>query len=82
MTKGTNQNTRNTIQSDILNQLKWEGQYIEPGQKIQYIVNDYSKKISNRAVPIILTNSDVCYDKHRYSELLNKCCKSIIEPFE
>ena len=82
VTKGTNQNTRNTIQSDVLNQLKWEGQYIEPGQKIQYVVNDYSKKFSKRSIPIILTNSDVCYDKHRYSELLNKCCKSIIEPFE
>ncbi len=80
--RGTNQNKRNTIQSDTINQLKWEGKSVEPGQKIKYIINDYSRKLSKRVIPTEITNSDSSYDVKRYSELLDKCCKSVIEPFE
>jgi DNA polymerase-2 len=82
VTRGTNQNKRNTIQSDTINQLKWEGKSIEPGQKIKYIINDYSRKLSKRVIPTEITNSDSNYDAKRYSELLDRCCKSVIEPFE
>jgi len=82
VTRGTNQNKSNTIQADAINQLKWEGKSIEPGQKIKYVIHDYSRKKSKRVIPIEVTKSDSKYDTKRYSELLDKCCKSIIEPFE
>ena len=82
VTRGTNQNKMNTIQADAINQLKWEGKSIEPGQKIRYVINDYSRKISKRVIPIEVTGADDGYDTKRYSELLDKCCKSVIEPFE
>ena len=80
VTRGTDQHRSNTIQADSINQLKWEGKSIEPGQKIRYIITDYSRKISKRAVPIEMVRSG--YDKRRYSELLDECCRSVIEPFE
>jgi len=82
VTRGTNQNKSNTIQVDAINQLKWEGKAIEPGQKIKYVIHDYSRKKSKRVIPIEVVNSDSKYDAKRYSELLEKCCKSITEPFE
>jgi len=82
VTRGTNQNKNNTIQADAINQLKWEGKSVEPGQKIKYVIHDYSRKKSKRVIPMEITNSDSKYDAKRYSELLEKCCKSVIEPFE
>jgi len=81
VTRGTGQYHSNTIQADAVNQLKWEGRSIVPGQKIRYIISDYSRKISKRVVPIEIVNSEE-YDVKRYSELLDECCKSVIEPFE
>ncbi|MDH5658146.1 MAG: hypothetical protein OEY17_02215 [Nitrosopumilus sp.] len=52
------------------------------GQKIRYIINDYSSKKSKRVIPIEITNTDNKYDAKQYSKLLDECCKSIIEPFE
>lgn len=82
VTRGTNQNKNNTIQADAINQLKWEGKSIKPGQKIRYVLHDHSRKKSKRVIPIEITNSDSQYDARRYSELLDKCCKSVIEPFD
>ena len=79
VTRGTGQHKSHTIQADALNQLKWEGRNIEPGQKIRYVVSDYSRKISHRVVPIEFAKK---YDAKRYSQLLDECCKSILEPFE
>lgn len=77
--RGTDQHKSNTIQADAINQLKWEGKKIEPGQKIHYVLSDYSRKLSHRVVPIELAKK---YDAKKYSKLLDKCCKSILEPFE
>ena len=79
VTRGTGQHKSHTIQADALNQLKWEGRQIEPGQKIRYVINDYTRKISHRVVPIEFAKK---YDAKKYSELLDQCCKSILEPFE
>ena len=79
VTRGTGQHSSRTIQADALNQLKWEGKNIEPGQKIRYVINDYARKISHRVVPIEFADK---YDAKKYSELLDECCKSILEPFE
>jgi len=57
----------------------WEGCNIEPGQKIRYMINDYTRKISHRVMPIEFAQK---YDAKKYSELLDECCKSILEPFE
>ena len=82
VTRGTNQSKNNTIQADAINQLRWEGKSIEPGQKIQYFISDYSRKISKRVIPIEIADYVTGYDAKRYSELLEKCCKSVMEPFE
>ena len=66
----------------MINQLKREGKTIEPGQKIRYVIHDYSRKKLKRVIPIEIAKSDSKYDVKRYSELLEKCCKSVIEPFE
>lgn len=79
VTRGTDQHKGKTIQSDALNQLKWEGKQIAPGQKIQYVITDYSRKISKRVVPVDLLPDK--YDEKRYSEILDECCNSVIEPF-
>ncbi|NIM26096.1 MAG: hypothetical protein GTN35_03730 [Nitrososphaeria archaeon] len=79
VTRGTGQHKSHTIQADALNQLKWEGRQIEPGQKIRYVINDYKRKISHRVVPIEFAKK---YDAKKYSELLDQCCKSILAPFE
>jgi len=80
VTRGTDEHHSNTVQADVVNQLKLAGRLTEPGQKIKYVINDYSRKTSKRAIPIELTNSRN-YDKKRYSQLLDECCKSVIEPF-
>ena len=81
VTRGTGQHKSNTIQADAVNQLRWEGRTIEPGQKINYIINDYARKISKRVIPIEIAADDASYDAKRYSELLEECCNSVIEPF-
>ncbi|MGQ0795664.1 MAG: DNA polymerase domain-containing protein [Nitrosopumilaceae archaeon] len=80
VTRGTGEHKSNTIQADAVNQLKWAGRTISPGQKIRYVINDYTRRISKRVVPIEIAGSN--YDAKRYSELLDECCKSILEPFE
>ena len=87
ITRSTGTYTSKTIQADAVNQLKWEGeQEIAQGQKIRYIINDYSRKKSKRVTPIELTKQQdneknpIKYDARRYAELLDECCKSIIEP--
>ncbi|MFB5608391.1 MAG: hypothetical protein ACE5RG_09875, partial [Candidatus Nitrosomaritimum yanchengensis] len=79
VTRGTGQHKSSTIQADALNQLKWEGKIIEPGQKIRYVISDYSRKISHRVEPIEFAKK---YDAKKYSKLLEECCKSILEPFK
>ena len=80
--QGTDQHKNNTIQADAVNQLKWEEKEIEPGQKIQYFISDYSRKISKRVIPMDIAKPNTKYDTRRYSKLLDACCKSIMEPFE
>jgi DNA polymerase-2 len=81
VTRGTGQHKSNTIQADTVNQLLWEGKTIEPGQKIRYFIHDYARKISKRVIPIEIAKPEDRYDAKRYVELLDKCCKSVIEPF-
>ena len=80
VTRGTGQHKSNTIQADAINQLKWEGCSVDAGQKIRYIISDYSRRISKRVVPIEVASSNN-YDIKRYSELLDECCKSVMDPF-
>ena len=80
VTRGTDEHKNNTIQADAINQLKMEGKKIVPGQKIMYIIADHTRKTTKRVVPLELA-SHGRYDVKRYSELLDKCCDSIIDPF-
>ena len=81
VTRGTGEHQSNTIQADAVNQLKFEGRLTTPGQKIRYVINDYSRRLSKRVVPIEIADSNN-YDVKRYAELLDECCNSVIEPFE
>lgn len=77
---GQNGYKTNTIQSDAIKQLKMSGKELCPGQKISYVIHDYKRK-SNRVTPIPLVSSNN-YDVDRYVELLDRCCKEILLPFE
>jgi len=79
VTRGTGQHKSNTIQADSIRQLELEGRNIDPGQKIHYVISDYSRKISHRAVPIEFAKN---YDAKKYSQLLDECCKSILDSFD
>lgn len=81
LTRGNGEYSSNTVQADAVNQLKWEGLSVVAGQKIRYVVSDNSRKISRLVVPIELTKTNDDYDVKRYSDLLDECCKSVIEPF-
>ena len=80
VTRGTDEHKNNTIQADAINQLKIEGKKIVPGQKIMYIIADHTRKRTKRVVPLEMALPGK-YDVKRYSELLDKCCNSIIGPF-
>ena len=82
VTRGTGGHSSNTIQADAVNQLKWQGYSVVAGQKIRYIISDYSRRTSKRVIPLEITKPDGDYDVKRYSKLLDECCKSILEPFE
>jgi DNA polymerase-2 len=79
VTRGTGQHKSKTIQADAVRQLELEGRNVEPGEKIRYVISDYARKISHRVIPIEFAKK---YDAKKYSELLDECCKSILEPFE
>ncbi|WP_420545396.1 hypothetical protein [Nitrosopumilus sp.] len=79
ITKGTDGHKTNTIQADAINQLKWAGKLVEPGQNIQYIISNYSRKLSKRVIPKEIMDRDE-YDVKHYSKLLDGCCKTIIGP--
>jgi DNA polymerase, archaea type len=68
----------NTIQTDAMQQLKEEGESIKAGQKIQYIITDYSRK-TKRAAPLQMAEDK--YDVKRYAKLLAQCCNTITKPF-
>jgi len=68
-----------TIQTDAISQLKQEGLETNAGQKIEYVITDYSRK-RKRTTPLKMIN-ETNYDVKRYSELLAQCCKTITRPF-
>ena len=80
VTRGTDEHKTNTIQADVINQLKAAGKITRPGQKIRYFLHDSTRK-TRRAIPLDLASSEK-YDCKRYSELLYEYCRSITEPFD
>jgi len=67
-----------TIQTDAMIQLKEEGESIKAGQKIHYVITDYSRK-TKRSTPLGMTGNK--YDVNRYTKLLAECCTTITKPF-
>lgn len=68
----------NSVQKDAMMQLKKEGESVKAGQKIQYVINDYSRK-TKRTSPLIISENK--YDVKRYAELLTECCSTVTKPF-
>src|SRR2546426_1246422 len=68
----------NTVQTDAILQLKEEGESIRAGQRLQYVISDYSRK-RKHSTPLKM--SDGKYDVNRYAELLAECYSSIVKPF-
>lgn len=69
----------NTIQTDAMLQLMEEGELVKAGQKIQYVITDYSRK-RKRSIPIEMISS-ANYDVKKYAELLAEYCLTITQPF-
>jgi hypothetical protein len=59
-------------------QLKEHGEDTRAGQKIRYVITDYSRK-RKRSVPVNL-NPQI-YDAKRYAELLAESCSTVTKPF-
>ncbi len=68
----------NSIQKDAMMQLKEEGESIKAGQKIRYIITDYSRK-TKRSAPLGMASSK--YDVKRYAKLLDNYCTTVTKPF-
>src|SRR5439155_13575714 len=68
----------NSVQKDAMLQLKEEGESIKAGQKIQYVITDYSRK-TKRSTPLGMTGNK--YDVKRYAKLLAECCTTVTKPF-
>ena len=69
----------NSVQKDAMIQLEEEGESIRAGQRLQYIISDYSRK-KKRSTPLKMSNGK--YDAKRYAELLDECYSSIVKPFK
>ncbi|HUL51646.1 MAG TPA: DNA polymerase domain-containing protein [Verrucomicrobiae bacterium] len=68
----------NSIQIDAMLQLRNEDKSIKAGQKVQYVITDYSRK-TKRSSPLEMAGTN--YDIKRYEKLLAKCCMTITKPF-
>lgn len=68
----------NSVQKDAMVQLKEEGESIRAGQKIQYVITDYSRK-TKRSTPLRMAGNK--YDVKRYTKLLAECCTTVTKPF-
>ena len=68
----------NSVQKDAMMQLKEEGDSILAGQKIRYVITDYSRK-TRRSAPLGMAANK--YDVKRYVKLLAECCTSVTKPF-
>ena len=78
ISKNADEFETNTIQKDAVFQIQSEGRNLSAGQKITYVISDYSRKKTKRVVPLDFAES---YDAHRYAELLDESYKSVTEPF-
>jgi len=68
----------NSIQKDAMLQLKEEGELIKAGQKVQYVITDYSRK-TKRTSPLSMVKNK--YDVKRYVKLLAQSCSTVTRPF-
>ena len=76
--KDTNGYKANSIQKDAMLQLEREGESVRAGQKIQYVITDYSRKTKRTSPLSMATNK---YDIKRYVKLLAECCSTVTKPF-
>jgi DNA polymerase-2 len=77
-TKDVDEYKASTVQFDAVLQLKEQGEHTRAGQKVRYVITDYSRK-KKRSVPENM-NPDR-YDAKRYVELLTECYYAITKPF-
>jgi DNA polymerase-2 len=68
----------NSVQKDAMLQLKEEGESIKAGQKIQYVITDYSRR-TKRSAPLKMKGNR--YDVKQYTKLLADCCNTVTKPF-
>lgn len=80
ITHGTDEHKTNTIQVDVINQLKKAGKITHPVQKIRYFLHDTTRK-TRRTIPPELADSEK-YNKKICSKLLHEYCKSMMSPFD
>ncbi len=76
--KNTDDYKINSIQKDAMLQLKEEGELVKAGQKVQYVITDYSRK-TKRTSPLSMAKNK--YDVKRYVKLLAQSCSTVTKPF-
>lgn len=67
-----------SVQRDAMEQLREEGELVRAGQKVRYVITDYSRK-ARRSAPLGMAGKK--YDIKRYAKLLARCCNTVTVPF-
>jgi len=82
LSKGPSEYRVMTVQNVALQGLMREGVRLHAGEAMRYVITDYGRRGSGRAVSADLTNDEVKYDSRRYIDLLARACSSVLEPFD
>ncbi|MDE1862254.1 MAG: hypothetical protein KGI33_05010 [Thaumarchaeota archaeon] len=68
----------NSVQRDAMLQMHAEGDDVRAGQKVRYVITDYSRR-TRRTAPLQMAGAG--YDVRRYVRMLAECCNTVTRPF-
>ena len=82
LSKAPEEYTTTTVQRAAIKQLTSAGARLHAGEGIRYVITDYGRKDSTRAVPLGMIEDETRYDAGHYIKLLAETCASVLEPFD
>ena len=82
LSKSPEEYTTMTVQHVAVKQLVAEGASLHAGEGVRYVITDFRRGDSRRAVPLDMLKDETKYDSGRYIQLLAEACSSVLEPFD
>ena len=82
LSKAPEEYTTMTVQHAAVKQLVAEGASLHVGEGVRYVITDFRRGDSRRAVPLDMLKDETKYDSGRYIQLLAEACSSVLEPFD